>query len=214
MQRRPTLPWLVSLLATALSACQSAPPRRPDPAATLSIYIVKRSWHIDIGFAAVQLQPPLATLLGEFPSASFVEFGFGDRHYLVSRDHGPGSMLAALWPGAGLILMTALGATPQEAFGADNVVLIRVTAQQLRDVQGFIWKSLADSNPVANGPYEGSVFFAAVPRYSAFHTCNTWAAEALHAAPLPVHSTGVELSGQVWSQVKQLASPGANVNQP
>jgi Protein of unknown function (DUF2459) len=56
----------------------------------------------------------------------------------------------------------------------------------------------------APGPYPGSGYFNAVPRYSAFHTCNTWAAEALKAAGLPVRSRGVALAGQLWRQSRRL----------
>jgi hypothetical protein len=43
-----------------------------------------------------------------------------------------------------------------------------------------------------------------VPKYSALHTCNTWASEVLRAAPLRTHRWGVLFAGQVWSQVRRL----------
>ena len=199
-------------LLVALSACRLAPSRRQsagaDADATDVVYVVRRSWHIDVGFPAEELQPPLAALRGGFPSAAYLEFGFGDRHYLMSRDHGAGSLLAALWPGPGLLLLTALKATPQEAFGDANVVRIALTTQQSGELQRFVWQSLTKEadmvEPLGAGPYAGSLFYAAVPNYSALHTCNTWAAQALHAGGLPVRSTGVEFAGQVWSQVQRL----------
>ena len=65
------------------------------------IYLVRRKWHVDIGFAAVDLQPPLASLRAHLPAAHYLLFGFGDRHYLLDKDQGLGGMLAALWPGRG-----------------------------------------------------------------------------------------------------------------
>jgi hypothetical protein len=62
----------------------------------------------------------------------------------------------------------------------------------------------ATLTPYANGPYEGSLYFSAIPQYSAFHTCNTWAAEGLSAAGLPVESAGVVFAGQLWGQVRRL----------
>ena len=52
------------------------------------------------------------------------------------------------------------------------------------------------------GPYEGSAYLRASERYSALHTCNTWAAELLQASGLPVHSHGVLFAGQLWRQVQ------------
>lgn len=204
-----------------LAGCQNiAPPPAAVPAAgivpvtapetdrpqTAAVYIVRRSWHIDIGFAVADLQPPLRAISDAVPQARYLEFGFGDRHYLMTRDHGTTTLLAAVWPGASLILMTALKATPQEAFGAEHVVVLHVRAAQAASVQNFIWGSMTAPAPVADGPYPGSVFYGGTQHYSGLHTCNTWAAEALRAGALPVHSTGVLFAGQLWSQVQRLAT--------
>ena len=197
-----------------LVACSAAPPLRAaaQPAnssdSSAVIYVIKRKWHVDIGFAATDLQSPLASLRADFPAARYLVFGFGDRHYLLHQDHGLGGMLAALWPGPGLILATGLTATAQQAFGEDNVIEIPVTAAQARDAQDFVWNSLFIENgavaPLHAGPYDGSVYYSASQGYSAMHTCNTWAAEALRAANLPIHSVGVALSGQVWNQAQRI----------
>ncbi len=189
-----------------LAGCQNIASRTATTHApsTTSVYVVRRAWHIDIGFATADVQPPLSSLWATVPQAQYLEFGFGDRRYLMTRNHGTTSLIAAVWPGASLILMTALKATPQQAFGAEHVVVLHVTEAQAASIQNFIRVSLAAS-PVADGPYPGSVFYAGTQRYSGFHTCNTWAAEALRAGGLPVRSAGVLLAGQLWPQVRRLA---------
>jgi hypothetical protein len=172
------------------------------------IYVIKRKWHVDIGFAATDLQSSLASLRADFPAARYLVFGFGDRHYLLDQDRGFGGMLAALWPGSGLVLATGLTATMQAAFGEDNVIEIPVTAAQARNAQDFVWNSLSAQHgavtPLRAGPYDGSLYYSASQGYSVVHTCNTWAAEALHAANLPVHGVGVALAGQVWMQARRI----------
>jgi hypothetical protein len=207
-------PALRAFLLILLVACSAAPPRLAQdqtalpPGSSTVIYVIKRKWHIDIGFAAADLQPPLAALRADFPAAEYVLFGFGDRHYLLAQDRGFGGMLAALRPGPGLMLITGLKSTLQAAFGADNVIVIPVSAEQARDAQAFIWHGLSAPNgtiaPLLAGPYEGSLYYSSSVGYSAWHTCNTWAAETLRAASLPVHSFGVELSPQLWVQVLRL----------
>jgi uncharacterized protein (TIGR02117 family) len=197
-----------------LVACSAAPPRAPEPDAHRSadsatvIYVVRRQWHVDIGFAADELQPPLAALAASFPGAHYLLFGFGDRHYLLDQDRGVGGMLAALWPGAGVMLVTGLDASAQDAFGEPHVIEIRVSAQQAAAAQRFVWQSLAAQRgaitPLRAGPYDGSLYYASTQRYSALHTCNSWAAQALRAAQLPVHSAGVVFAGQLWSQARRL----------
>jgi hypothetical protein len=80
--------------------------------------VARRKWHVDIGFAAKDLEPSLRSLAADFPGAQFLFFGFGDRHYLLANNRHFASMLAAVWPGPGIILATGLKATPGEAFGA------------------------------------------------------------------------------------------------
>jgi hypothetical protein len=144
----------------------------------------------------------------DFPATRYLLFGFGDRHYLLDKDRGFGGMLAALWPGPGLVLVTSVATTLPAAFGDGNVIEISVTPAQAAEAQELVWQSLAATNgaiaPLLAGPYDDSLYYASSERYSALHTCNTWAAETLHAAHLAVHSEGIEFAGQVWRQAQRL----------
>jgi hypothetical protein len=209
MKRLAFLPFLFLLL----QACSSVPQRRPaDAVASRTdsptiIYVVRRGWHIDIGFSSAALQVPLASLGAQFNAPQYLFFGFGDRHYLLAKNKDSG-MLGALWPGDGIVLVTALGAAPEEAFGNGAVIRLRVGAAAARSAQAFVWESILKENGAprsyGKGPYEGSLYFAAVPKYSALHTCNTWVAEALAAAGLPVNSRGVVFALQLWSQTRRI----------
>ena len=192
------------LCAPHPGGAQASPPASADRTV---VYVVRRSWHIDFGMAVAELQPPLNALAAKFPRARFVFFGFGDRHYLEAKHHTPWVSLRALWPGAAVILVTAVEGAPDAAFGPGQVIALPVTRAQALAAQAFVVKSLEDSSavkPFAPGPYEGSLFFKAAPKYSAAHTCNTWAAEGLKAADLPIRSAGVVFAGQLWSQVRRL----------
>jgi hypothetical protein len=208
----------VAVVGGSLAGCTltrtPAPDRsRAEPSTT--VYVVRRKWHIDVGFATADLGP-LASVSAEFPGARYVFFGFGDRHYLLAKNHDAPVLSGALWPGPGLILLTALQGAPAAAFGSSQVIEIELSAAQARAVQSFIRGSIADPAPYAKGPYEGGLYYAASGRYSAFHTCNTWAAEALRAGDVPVRSRGVIFASQLWSQVRKLAhaSTGAPASIP
>jgi Protein of unknown function (DUF2459) len=226
-----TFSFLRRILAVSLlfAGCLAPPSRvlaqTPDSTDEATILVARRHWHIDIGFAIADLDAPLKSLAEQFPGANYLFFGFGDRHYLMAQSHNLPVLLGALWPGPGMILGTGIKATPAEAFGDAWVIELKVSSAEARSAQAFIWNSLAngesaaDGKGVANdegaaslsvtayakGPYEGSLYFSALPRYSAFHTCNTWAAEVLKAAGLPVRSKRVWLAGQLWSQTQKLA---------
>ena len=171
------------------------------------IYVARRGWHIDIGFPATELKPPLSSLAAQFADVQYVFFGFGDQRYLKSKHHNATTLLAALWPGAGLILATGVSVTPHAAFGAAHVLALPVTWVQSNDAQQFVWRSLKThqaGEPYTSGPYPGSLYLGATPTYSAAHTCNTWAAEALAAAGLPLKSSGVVFPGQLWRRARRL----------
>jgi hypothetical protein len=172
------------------------------------IYVARRGWHIDVGFAISDIEPPLASTLRYFPAPGYVFFGFGDKHYLLAKHKYFPGILAALWPGAGMILTTALVATPEQAFGNEHIVRLTVSAAQLRAAHAFVWDSLSKEEgtptPYGDGPYAGRLYFGAVPRYSAVYTCNTWAAEVLQAAGLPVQRGGMVFATQLWSQVRRI----------
>ena len=205
--------WLIIVLSLGGSAC-SAPPPRVDSrvgsvaADAVTVFVVKRSWHIDLGFVASDLHPPLAALRAGLPQARYLLFGFGDRHYLLAHGGSSSRLSGSLLPGAGLVLLTGLAQSPQSAFGAANVVRLPLSPMQARQLESFVWSTLVSAggevHALAAGPYADSFYFAAAPRYSLLHTCNTWAAEGLQAAGLPVSSRGVELAGQLWRQVQRL----------
>jgi uncharacterized protein (TIGR02117 family) len=198
-----------------VAACATPPPTSSASgavAATESIYVVRRGWHVDVGIAAPDAQAELRAVRADFPAANYLLFGFGDRRYLLHR--GAGNLLAAIWPGAGVVLVTALRATPQRAFGPQQVIRLSVTPTQLQALQTYIAQSLGMPGSsiarLADGPYDDSAYYQTSAHYSALHTCNTWAAEALQAAGLPVGSRGVEFASQLWRQVLRLGSPDAH----
>jgi len=214
-------------LSVVLAGCGTAPPKRTadvgptvDAGPPITIYVIKRSWHTDIGFDAAALHPPLASLRPALPGAHYLLFGFGDKHYLLTRTNSFQGMVGAVWPGEGLVLMTGLVGTPEQAFGADGVTRLRVSAVEASRLEAYVWKTLTTESgvatPLAPGPYDGSLYYESALRYSGFHTCNTWTAEGLRTAGLPVRSFGVEFSGQVWRQVRRLkgAAPETSAAPP
>jgi hypothetical protein len=203
---------VLAALALLVTACSATPTRAVSAGADntpreSTILLVRRGWHVDVGFEVAALEPSLAEVAKAIPGAKYVLFGFGDRRYLLSRDEGSCSGVAALWPGAGLVLLTGLTTPPAMAFHHGDAVSIAVTAAGARTAQDFIWRTLrhtdAPIRPLAKGPYDGSFYFDSDTRYSALHTCNTWAAEVLESAGVPLESAGVVFAGQVWSRARR-----------
>ncbi|HEX4049267.1 MAG TPA: DUF2459 domain-containing protein [Steroidobacteraceae bacterium] len=199
---------LAALILCAATGCATLPAMPAQQPASTRLFIVKRGWHIDVGVAVQELAPPLRVVQAQMPQARYLLFGFGDRRYLTARSRRLDALLAALRPGAALILLTGLSNTPQDAFGARAVRVLPLEPQQMQAVQAFIWRTLVATHGlpvrVQTGPYGGSEYLAAQPRYSGLHTCNSWAAQALHAGGLPVRVHGVIFAWQLWRQLPRL----------
>ncbi|HLK70828.1 MAG TPA: DUF2459 domain-containing protein [Steroidobacteraceae bacterium] len=209
----PTLGMLLAVLQLAVSGCAADSHPHPDRVAwshahAPSLFVVKRGWHLDIGFPVAALTAPLRPVEQALPGERYLLFGFGDRRYLTARSKRLDALIAALRPGPALLLLTGLHDAPEQAFGAGSVRALRIGPRQMQAIQSFVWQSLthADGGPVRvqPGPYPDSIYFAAVPRYSGLHTCNSWAAEALQAAGLPAHRRGVIFAWQLWVQLPRL----------
>jgi uncharacterized protein (TIGR02117 family) len=206
----------VCLLAFAcLSACAVRPTAPDTPLADAIVYVIGRGWHTDIGLPVTEIDGPLAQLEQGFPGVQYMTFGFGERQFLLTRKPTPLTMLSAMLPSRSALLMTALRDTPQNAFGPSKVVVLHVTAEGLRQIQARVWQELersASGEPIllADGPYPGSVFYAARETYSGLFTCNTWTAETMRAGGLPMPATGVLFASQVMAMARWIGARQAS----
>jgi len=203
-------------LATVATACSTPPPvaiRDDDP----TIYVIQRGWHTDIGLPVEQITRPLAVLQADYPHVKILVFGFGERQFLVNREKSIGAMLRAILPSPSALLLTALKASPQAAFGAPNVVTLHVSWAGLHQIAARIWHELELSETgspqrLSEGPYPGSAFYAARDTYDGLYTCNTWTAEVLQSGGLPVQVQGVLFSSQVIGPARWIAAQDPDTN--
>jgi hypothetical protein len=204
----------MALLAVALALCSCTAPLPPLPLPAPDddaiVYVIERGWHSDIGLPVTEITEPLAGLEQRFPGVRTLTFGFGERQFLLSRQATVVGMLSALLPSRSALLMTALAADPAAAFGAEHVVVLHVSRESAARIEAAVWREL-DKSPdgtsvlLADGPYPGSVFYAARDTYDGLYTCNTWTADTLRAGGLPVPA-GVLFVGQVMDAVRSISA--------
>lgn len=195
----------ILLALLVLAACSDPPPPDPGPPVA-TIYVVERGWHTDIGLRAGSALGPLLPFEREFPGARFFVFGFGARGYLEAREKTPGLLLRTLFPGQGMMLVTALNTTPAIAFAAQRVIDIQISRAALARLTRFVAGSVAwgaDGRPRLVGPAsdDEGLYYVSTDRYGLFDTCNTWTARALRAAGEPVASFGVIAASQIIDQL-------------
>ena len=103
---------LIACSALPLQAVQTSRSRAAVSPTELPIviYVIRERWHTAVGFPTADLEGPLATLESTLPHERYLLFGFGDRHYLIGRGPESSELLAALWPGKGLLMVNGLEA--------------------------------------------------------------------------------------------------------
>lgn len=203
---------IASALCVWLIGCAASPPPADltgEPT-TETIWVIERGWHTDIGVEAASISPALADVRAAFPGVRALTFGFGERAYLLRKNHNVIDMLAALLPNPGAVLVTALRVAPNAAFPDGDVVVLHVSERQRAQLEGFIAGALSRGpdgvhRAIAGGPYPGSAFYASTGTYSLTFTCNTWTAEGLQTASLPVRANSILFAGGVMRQARRAA---------
>ena len=191
-----------------------APAAAPAASQSADLYVLRRGKHTDLALPVAQVHGPLAALEQEFPGANYLVFGFGDRQYMLASHKNFFHALLAPFPGAGIMLVSGIGGTPEQVYGADHLAALRLSPAPIDAVESFIWQSFQPDasgvvRPYLPGKYTGNTYYASSKTYDGFYTCNTWTAEGLQAGGLPTHSSGVLFAEQVWDQVAGLKSAGS-----
>jgi uncharacterized protein (TIGR02117 family) len=181
------------------------------------IDVIDGGWHTEIAVPRGAIDGRLATLAAEFPGARYLVFGWGARDFYMAQNPGLADLLRAAVPGPAVMLVIPLAVPPAAYFGAAQVWPITVSRDGTVWLSQFLWESVAKDRSGAPiragaGPDPQSIFYAATGTYDASDTCNTWTAQALRAAGLPVTAAGVVFAGQLLDQLPPLsaASSGGN----
>ena len=208
---------LLGALAYLLTGCAGTPVEPYAGAAPRdeTVYLIAGGWHTEIGLSKAAASALPKMLTDSFPAAQYLVFGWGERDYYTARHPGLGDRLRALLPGPAVVLVIPLAAAPAQAFGPQNVVALPVSQPGLARLIDYLWDETAKSSDgvprrVGAGPEPGSVFYASTGTYDIARTCNTWTAEALHVAGLPIQADGVIFAGQVLSEARRLAASDAS----
>lgn len=200
-------------LACGAAACAWSPvePYSGTAPPAETVYVVAAGWHTEIGLSVEALSGPMTSLQFGRRDARYLVFGWGERDYYMTPAPGLADLAEAALPGSSVMLIIPLESRPTEFFTPSATVLaLPVSKDGLERLSGFLWGYLQKDQHglpvrVGDGPYAGSGFYASTGTYSLANTCNSWTAEALHIAGLPVSAAGVVFADQVLDRVRAMA---------
>ena len=162
-------------------------------AAGPNIWVSETLIHTEIGVRVSDLRGKLAELARNFPDREVLTFGFGKRNYFLSSQPRIFATVFAPIPGLGAMEVGAHAGPPPGA------LMLAVSPDGL----GRLLAALEGSFDVDLTPLSaqaGRQYFAASRLYTFAYTCNTWTAEMLATAGLPVRSGLVVTANGVMNQ--------------
>lgn len=203
----------LSVLALVLAAaCSSV---REPPLATVTgqgrdIFIVHDSWHAAIVVRKIDLPAGLIPETEDFPDAEYLEFSWGDADYFQTPEAGIRLALrAAFWSRGSVLHLVGIHRPLREHFHAAEIIQVPVSDEALERLAQFLSKHFYRGEPGARAiPRPGLApngrFYRSIGKFSIIRTCNTWVAEALEYAGLPVTSGFVITAASLGGRVRPL----------
>jgi uncharacterized protein (TIGR02117 family) len=182
----------------------------PQEPACKQVFIVHNAWHAAIVLNKEDLSSIALPELADFPGARFLEFSWGDRDFFTDPNAGVWAALrAAFWSSGSVLHLVGFNDGVAEFYRGSETTELRLAPPAYRLLIDFL--SHAFARPASAGRAQSSPglfaysrFYPATARFSLLRTCNTWVAEALSAAGLPVSPGGVLTAGNLASQLAPL----------
>jgi uncharacterized protein (TIGR02117 family) len=154
--------------------------------------VVSHGWHAGLVVRRADVAGTLWPERDDFPGAEFLEVGWGDRDFYQAREPTSGMALAAAFrSSASVIHVTGLTAPAEQAYPGSEVEEVSLSLAGFERLLAFVRDAHArdgSGRALAVGPglTAGSRFYEGREPYHLLRTCNTWTAEALRAAGLPI----------------------------
>lgn len=201
---RTLLLALLLLLGCAANPAVQAPPLCP---AGPRVQVVDHGLHAGLVISAEALLQRLPELAADFSPSGRIELGWGDAAFYQADNPGAAQALRALlWSGGSVLHLVQVPTTPVHDYPGARVLELTLDEpgqQRLLDsiAASFVRGPNADLQSLGPGLYGHSRFYPANGRYSLRNTCNTWLAQALASAGLPLTSTSVVTAKSLMTQL-------------
>lgn len=186
---------LIVVPAMLTAACTAPPaesltPRADEDRAT--VYLVNHGWHAGFVIKRSDLPADVWPQQREFAEAEYLEVGWGDRDYYMSRRPHVGILLkAALWPTESVLHVVGMQGPVSGQFPRSEVWRIEFSTAGMRRLGRYVERSYAldeqgRSRPLGPSLYGRGRFYLSRESYHLFNTCNAWTARAMRAAGCPL----------------------------
>jgi uncharacterized protein (TIGR02117 family) len=171
------------------------------------VVVVYDSWHAAIVLRKADIPPDSVPELVDFPDAEFIEFSWGDKDYFPNPDAGVFTAIkAAFWSSGSVLHLVGFNSSPKSFYRSGELVELRLTTNAYGRLLAYISHTFfrpppSDRTEASAGLFAYSRFYPARHKFSLLKTCNTWVAEALNSAGLPVAPGHVMTANSLATQL-------------
>jgi len=189
---RLLMPIFVAFICSACAASDKRLFPPIDNVATKTIYLLSHDWHAGIVLRRADMPNGIWPKDADFPSAEFIEVGWGDKQYYQTPDpHAGITLKAALWPTPSVLHLVGFSGAVTAYFPVSEIIEFKLSEPGFEQLLRYISASFARDDtgrlrPLGPGLYGDSRFYLSRETYHLFNTCNVWTAKALSAAGVPI----------------------------
>jgi len=175
-----------------------------------SVFVVRNSWHAALVLRKSDIAENTLPELVDFPTAERIEFSWGDQDYFPDPNSGVFAALkAAFWSDGSVLHLVGFNGTVENFYRGAEITELKLSNDAFDSLVAFIAAEFARTAPsVPAQPRPGlftySRFYHATGKFSFARTCNTWVAEALAYAGLPIYPASVITAGNLSGQLAGL----------
>ena len=175
------------------------------------IYVVSHGWHTAIVLKREEIPDTIVwPELRDFAASQYIEIGWGDwEFYQAPEATWAMTLKAAFWPTRSVLHVAGFSEPVRKFFPANEVIEVVLTDEGFKELCRFIARThmrVERDQGIKIGPglYGNSGFYPAEGKFHVFRNCNSWVAQALRVAGLPV-SRFTMTAGSVMAQVRAFA---------
>ncbi|MFD2177700.1 TIGR02117 family protein [Veronia pacifica] len=176
------------------------------------VFVVSHGWHTGFVVPSTSIIQYVPELKSRFPSAPYIELGWGDKGFYQAQEITTKITLQAIFLPTDSVVHAV--AVPSENIAAyfsnSDVRELKLTNAELSNLGQFISGSFARNNGLVlaqkNGIYGDSQFYKGVGSYYLMNTCNKWTAKGLQSMGLDISPMFKLTSGSVMGYLEDLAA--------
>ena len=172
------------------------------------IFVVHDRWHAALVLRKADIVASAFPERAHFPAAEYLEISWGDQDYFPAEKAGIRLALrAAFWSRGSVLHVVGITGPVEKHFPNASIITISLSEPAFQRLSDFV--SMSFHRPYLGLPAQPSPgllpqsrFYQAAGEFSILRTCNTWVAEALQYAGVPINPSCVITASSLGRQLR------------